>query len=1124
MVLRLASIAFWAIALSKTPSWIKKIAQGPGHQDPAKAPPNPTEDLKLYSDSAISLNQMLLHKITHLTGISETEEVVVIDQKLRPEALRPIKVYGPATVQRMGMNNRRDMRDRSQKNADSYALYTAWEFFERRYETPNAVEIPRDEGDGVSNTLVCALTDTNGPVLRRDNIKSNIDKWCDSLNHISDKTALFLPISFQPPEAKHQSTAKMVGVPGRSKACVTCRSRKKGCDKKLPNCSQCIALGVVCGGYQRKPVWLNADGARQAIYSKAPGNTTSSGHLNSSEAASNITLHDSLTTTARAQKYTGLFWSDYLSGGNGFSTKASGITSTQWMRLYEILSKSEPTLRYTTMALSTAALTTNASDEIFKQKSQEAYGLALRQMATSLASQECNKDGLLAAIQLMRVYEQLFGVDPITKELNGPASRIRGFVKHVDGETALVLSCGPNETWSFTGCQLVLDGRLDLINTGISRRRASPFSQHQWRTSILWQRARESPLKRLLDIMVKVPGLLESLDDLRRTSDPEESLRLHSRVVAKCEACRIELLVWEMEQGETLRVYDYIVNGELSPPQNDEDLASVYLSCYYWMKIDLETVNERVRQVSKLFDRAIRTGIPSNAPEEPQDTLETAALLRKIAGESIVLLKNENNALPFNRGETVAVIGANAKTAVFCGGGSATLRPYYAVSPFQGIADKTDDVRYSVGCHAHKMLPLLGPRLKTVDGKCGVTFRAFTSPDSDHGRQPVDELLLDSTDMYFADYYHPKITEDLWFGEIEAIFEADETCDFEFGLCVFGTARLYVDDEFLVDNETVVFASGAASKLGDNEGVVSYGSGGLRIGGAKVIDPDEEIANAVQLARSVDQVLCVGLNSDFEQEGHDRSHMDLPGRTDELVAEVAKVNPRTVVVVQSGSPVSMPWANDVAAVIQAWYGGNETGNAIADVLFGDVNPSGKLPLSFPTRIEDNPAFLNYRSEHGQVLYGEDVYVGYRYYETVKKTTLWPFGLGLSYTIFSLSNLQVQQRPGENGQLLLIDVTVENIGQVGGAEVVQVYASQRTSSIKRPIKELKGFSKVSVEPGKSSVARITIERKYATSYWDETRHKWTEEGGIYDLLVGTSSRDTPLKGMFEVADTTWWSGL
>ncbi|KAM5356763.1 hypothetical protein ACJ41O_003409 [Fusarium nematophilum] len=434
-----------------------------------------------------------------------------------------------------------------------------------------------------------------------------------------------------------------------------------------------------------------------------------------------------------------------------------------------------------------------------------------------------------------------------------------------------------------------------------------------------------------------------------------------------------------------------------------------------------ELINKIVRK--EWGWQGLVTSIPEHAQEEPRDVPETSSLLRRVAGESIVLLKNENNALPFNRKKTVAVIGANAKTAVYCGGGSATLRPYYAVSPFSGIKNKTDDVLYTIGCHTHKMLPLLGARLRTEDGRAGVAFRAFTSPESDKSRQHVDSLHLESTGTYFADYYHPKITKDLWWGEIDAFYEAEETCDFELGLCVFGTARLYVDGELVVDNETVqhpggsffnvgtveetgviqveagqtyrikvVFASGAASKLGDSEGVVSYGSGGLRIGGTKVIDPDQEIANAVQLARSVDQVvLCVGLNSDFEQEGHDRPHMDLPGRTDELVSAVTRVNPRTVVVVQSGSPVAMPWADSAAAVVQAWYGGNETGNAIADVLFGDVNPSGKLPLSFPVRVEDNPAFLNYRSEHGRTLYGEDVYVGYRFYETVKWPTLRSFG-------------------------------------------------------------------------------------------------------------------------------------
>lgn len=469
---------------------------------------------------------------------------------------------------------------------------------------------------------------------------------------------------------------------------------------------------------------------------------------------------------------------------------------------------------------------------------------------------------------------------------------------------------------------------------------------------------------------------------------------------------------------------------------------------------------------------------------------------------------------------------------------------------------KASDLRYSVGCHAHKMLPVLGPHLKTPEGRLGVNFRAFTSPDTVKDRKPVDSLHLVDTNMYFADYYHPKLTQHLWWGEIEAIFEPEETCAFEFGLCVFGTGRLYIDDELIVDNETkqrsggsffnvgtveetgvknvvagqsyrlkVVFASGAASKIKDADGVVTFGGGGVRIGGTKVIDVDEEIASAVELAGKVDQVvICVGLNADFEQEGHDRPHMDLPGRTDELISAVAAANSRTVVVVQSGTPVTMPWAGAVSGVLQAWYGGNETGNAIADVIFGDVNPSGKLPLTFPVSVQDNPAYLNYRSERGRVLYGEDIYVGYRYYEAMNRTPLWSFGWGLSYTTFELSNLEITVIRASGTAMINIAVTVRNTGERCGQEVVQVYVSQRNPSINRPPKELKGFSKLSLPPRTSRVARAQIAQKYATSFWDEQQNKWVEEAGLYDVFVGTSSVYTPLQGVFKVHESSMWSGL
>lgn len=454
------------------------------------------------------------------------------------------------------------------------------------------------------------------------------------------------------------------------------------------------------------------------------------------------------------------------------------------------------------------------------------------------------------------------------------------------------------------------------------------------------------------------------------------------------------------------------------------------------------------------------------------------------------------------------------------------------------------------------MLPVLGPRMKTTDGKIGVVFKAFTSPATDIHRKEVDSIHLVDTDMYFADYYHPAITEDLWWGEVEGLYTAEETCDFEFGLAVFGTANLYVDGEHIIDNETkqrsggtffnvgtveetgtkrleagktytirVTFASGAASKVKDADGVVSFGGGGVRIGGVKVVDADEEIAKAAELAKSVSQVvLCVGLNADFEQEGHDRSHMDLPGRTNDLIAAVAAANPHTVVVVQSGTPVSMPWSEAVAGVVQAWYGGNETGNAIADVLYGDVNPSGKLPLSYPVRVEDNPAYLSYRSERGRALYGEDIYVGYRYYEATSKPVLWPFGWGMSYTSFTLDQIDLKQTDHGGKGAIVVTLSVTNTGSVDGSEVVQLYVAQRHPSIRRPPKELKGFIKVFATAHETKEAQIVVERKYATSFWDEERDQWVEEADTYDVLVGTSSVDISLKTSFTVGETSWWSGL
>ncbi|KAH8694614.1 glycoside hydrolase superfamily [Ilyonectria robusta] len=565
-------------------------------------------------------------------------------------------------------------------------------------------------------------------------------------------------------------------------------------------------------------------------------------------------------------------------------------------------------------------------------------------------------------------------------------------------------------------------------------------------------------------------------------------------------------------------------------------------------KVSYKTLDERAEEVLRVVKRCAASNIPENAPEGTIDTPETAALLRKLAGESIVLMKNEKEVLPLAKDKSASsptltvIIGPNAKVSVFCGGGSSSLNPYYAVSPFDGISNcLSTEPQYTVGCYAHKELPILGPSLTTTKSGStpGVTFRSYTEPPSVENRKAVDEISLTKTDMLLLDYKRPAITSPLWYADL--------------GLCVYGTAKLYVDSKMVIDNETaqrqgsvfygcgtveekgiiqvtkgasyhikVVFASAPTNKLGAG-GVVRFGGGGIRIGGCPIMDPKMEIEKAKIMAEKADQVIiCAGLNADWEGDGADRANMELSGHMNKLISTVAAANPNTVVVMQAGTPVEMPWISEVSALVHAWYGGNETGNAIADVLFGQVNPSGKLPLSFPIRNEDNPAFLNYRSERGRTLYGEDVYIGYRYYEMTKRDVLFPFGHGLSYTTFSLSNLKVAQED----QAVVVSLKVKNTGRVAGAEVVQVYVAQKAPLIRRPKKELKGFTKIYLEAGEDRVVSVELVTREAACLWDEARASWVVEKDTYEVIVGNSSAggEGTLRGSFDVKESFWWNGL
>ena len=279
------------------------------------------------------------------------------------------------------------------------------------------------------------------------------------------------------------------------------------------------------------------------------------------------------------------------------------------------------------------------------------------------------------------------------------------------------------------------------------------------------------------------------------------------------------------------------------------------------------------------------------------------------------------------------------------------------------------------------------------------------------------------------------------------------------------------------------------------------------------------LLEAVDAARKADVVIFVGgLNKNENQdcEGADRRSLNLPYGLDELIGELARVNRNLVAVIISGNAVAMPWVNEVPAIVEAWYGGTEAGNAIASVLAGEVNPSGKLPFTFPVRLEDNPAIAldAYPGDGKQVEYKEGIFVGYRWNDLERIKPLFCFGHGLSYTTFEYGKVTAEGRQIGPDGTITVSVPVKNTGSRAGAEIVQLYVSDLKSSLPRPVKELKGFRKITLQPGQEQTVSFTIDRK-ALSFYDDTKQDWVAEPGTFEALVGASACDIRGKAAFEL---------
>ncbi|MBR1685253.1 MAG: glycoside hydrolase family 3 C-terminal domain-containing protein [Clostridia bacterium] len=275
---------------------------------------------------------------------------------------------------------------------------------------------------------------------------------------------------------------------------------------------------------------------------------------------------------------------------------------------------------------------------------------------------------------------------------------------------------------------------------------------------------------------------------------------------------------------------------------------------------------------------------------------------------------------------------------------------------------------------------------------------------------------------------------------------------------------------------------------------------------------------ALEAAKHADKVLIVaGLPDSFESEGYDREHMHMPYAQEQLISQVAKVNPNTVVLLYNGSPVEMPWVNEVKGIVEGYLAGQNVGYANRAVLYGEVNPSGRLPETFPVHLEDTPCYLSYGGEGNTAVYSEGVFVGYRYYTTKKQPVLFPFGHGLSYTRFSYSDLTLSAEAMKDTDTLQVSVKVTNTGDRAGKEVVQLYVAPQKSSVFRPVRELKGFDKVELAPGEEKTVTFTLDKR-SFAYWNITLHDWHVDTGVFDIQICADAETVLLSAPVNVEST------
>lgn len=423
---------------------------------------------------------------------------------------------------------------------------------------------------------------------------------------------------------------------------------------------------------------------------------------------------------------------------------------------------------------------------------------------------------------------------------------------------------------------------------------------------------------------------------------------------------------------------------ELEMPSSYGDGKKAIVEALENGSLSEESLDRAAERMLKIILKAVE----SNRDDLDYDKAEHHQLARKIAADSMVLLKNKDSVLPLAKAEKLGVVGSFAKNPRFQGGGSSNINPYQIDNAYDELKQYTEQ------------------------------------------------------ELSYAEGY-------------------------------------------AVENDS---------------------------------DNQKLIKEAKEMVEKVDKVIVfAGLPDRYESEGYDRDTLEMPPNQNHLIEELAEVNENIVVVLSNGSPVVMPWLKKVKGVVEAYLTGQAAGGAAADILFGKVNPSGKLAETFPQKLSDNPSYLFFPGEKDQVEYREGIFVGYRYYDSKEIKPLFSFGYGLSYTNFEYSELQIDKKEITDKEILNLSLKVKNTGKVYGKEVVQLYVSDPESTVVKPKKELKEFAKVKLEPGQEKIVEFELDKR-SFAYYNTEIEDWYVENGDYQILIGSSSRDIRLKDSVEVKST------